>query len=216
MFFSFSDISFAMGREKSRRVSTSGTIGEQETLVVRGPSGSGKTTLLRILAKLRPCPEGRVFLQGKSWSEFSGPVWRSQVHYLTQRPVLFSGTVADNLAKPFELSLLSKEKNFDAAAVKQMLWTLGLPRDIWEQDTSTLSGGEISRVAFVRALAVEPKLLMLDEPTAALDQPTAKVFYSLLAGWLQQSGRACILVSHNEDYYNLKPKFIHLQAEEDN
>lgn len=215
MFFTFTDISYVMGTEKLRRISTSGTVAEKGTLVVRGPSGSGKTTLLRILARLRPCQQGQAFLQEKSWTEFSGHVWRSQVHYLAQRPVMFDGTVAANLARPFDLGLLNKTKNFDASAAKEMLVKLGLPREIWEQDTSTLSGGEITRVAFVRALAAEPKILMLDEPTASLDQPTAQALYSLLANWLQQPERACILVSHNEDYYDLEPKIIDLQVKEE-
>jgi putative ABC transport system ATP-binding protein len=215
MFFSFTDISLVMGTENLRRVCTSGTVEEKGTLVVRGPSGSGKTTLLRTLARLRPSQQGQVFLQGKNWTEFSGPVWRSKVHYLAQRPVMFNGTVADNLAKPFELGLLSREGTFDAAAARERLMALGLPKDIWDQDTSTLSGGEISRVAFVRALAAEPKVLLLDEPTAALDHETAQAFYSLLAQWLQLAERACILVSHNEDYHSLMPEFIDLQVKEE-
>ena len=215
MLFSFKDIFFSMGKDKRRSVCTSGAVEQNSTLVIQGPSGSGKTTLLRTLARLRPCNNGEVFFKNKSWREFPGTDWRYRIHYLAQRPVLFDGTVALNMAKPFEISTINKEKQFCQDEAKAMLSRLLLPEDIWNQDASTLSGGEITRIAFARALLIDPYVLLLDEPTASLDYDSAKALYSLLDLWLQKPDKACILVSHTQDYLELNPCFLDLLVKEE-
>ncbi len=215
MLFSFNNICFTMGKDTLRHVCASGAVEGNGTLVIRGPSGSGKTTLLRTLARLRPAEKGEVFFQDKSWKEFSGTHWRRRIHYLAQRPVLFQGTVAVNMAKPFELGIISREKQFDSKKAKMILSRLLLPDDIWDQNAAALSGGEISRIALARALMTDPCVLLLDEPTAALDNDAAKALYSLLAQWLRKPGKACILVSHIEDYLDLNPSYLDLAVKEE-
>lgn len=205
MLFSFHDISYSMGTDKVRHICASGTVKPNSTLVARGPSGSGKTTLLRILARLRRCRSGETFLNGHSWKEFSGVEWRRKVHYLSQRPALFEGTVAANMSAPFQLNIVSRDKQFCKDEAKTLLSRLLLPEDIWNQDAVILSGGETARIAFARALLVDPCVLLLDEPTAALDTEAAQALYSLLAQWLQKPNKACLLVSHNNDYEILNP-----------
>ena len=75
-----------------------------------------------------------------------------------------------------------------------------LSPELWEQDAKTLSGGETSRLAFIRAILIDPAVLLLDEPTAALDEPARQALYRLLSGWLREAGRAALLISHNNDY----------------
>jgi len=81
-----------------------------------------------------------------------------------------------------------------------------LSLEMMHQDAHTLSGGEMARVALVRAMLVEPEVLLLDEPTAFLDEGAERLVLSLLIEWLQErSGRALIIVSHSEDELNIFP-----------
>ena len=203
MLFSFKDVTYTLGFEQTRQITVSGSAADGEALVVRGPSGAGKSTLLRILARLQPFGEGDVFLGEKNWLEIPATTWRVSVHYLAQKPALFDGTVAANLAIPFETSVCSK-KVFDTELAKSIMNKLLLPLSLWEQDARTLSGGEAARLAFVRALLIEPKILLLDEPTAALDEGARYAFYKVLKDWLEKEGRAAVLVSHINDYEGLK------------
>jgi len=170
-------------------------------LVVRGPSGAGKSTLLRILARLQPCISGEVLLKGRSWREIPGTEWRSEVHYVAQKPVLFDGSVADNLAVPFESRMLREKKSFDSERAKACLEELMLSAPgFLRQDARTLSGGEAARLVFARALLVGPSVLLLDEPAAPLDGESREAFYRVLTKWLKASGRAAVLVSHDGDH----------------
>lgn len=201
MLFRFNNLTYQVGNE-NRHISVTASVDNGSVLVVRGPSGAGKTTLLRTLARLSSPAKGECFLKEKSWSEIPPSVWRANIHYLSQRPVLFDGTVKDNLAKPFETKLLST-KLLDWDKVYDALTQLLLPRNILEQDARTLSGGEAARIVFIRALLIEPTVLLLDEPTAALDKKSQAAFYNLLHIWLKIPGHAVALVSHNQDYSSL-------------
>ena len=131
-------------------------LGKGERVVLQGPSGSGKTLLLRALADLDPT-EGRVALEGEDRESMSGPQWRRRVVYLPAEP----GWWAD-----------VPEEHFTAttASLEPQLQRLGLSRDIMMRPVRLLSTGERQRLALLRALALNPEVLLLDEPTAALDQ----------------------------------------------
>lgn len=213
--FEFQAVSYSLGREGGRPVVVSGAAGDGEVLVVQGPSGAGKTTLLRILARLIPCPGGEAFLAGESWHRIPGPAWRSTVHYLAPKPALFDGTVGANLAMPFETRLMRGKKTFEPEPARKMMDDLLLPADLWDQDARTLSGGEAARVALVRALGVDPRVLLLDEPAAALDPVAREAFYRLLAGWLGGGGRAALLVSHGDGFAPLiRRSFLSINGKE--
>ncbi|MFZ5598878.1 MAG: ABC transporter ATP-binding protein [Bacillota bacterium] len=203
MHFEFRNIRYTLGSGPTRQLTVSGSLPEGGALVARGPSGAGKSTLLRVLARLQSCCGGEVLLQGENWQNIPATLWRAHVHYLAQKPALFDGSVADNLAKPFETRLGSKNK-FDPGRAKTLMQELLLATYLWEQDSRTLSGGEAARVAFLRALLIQPKVLLLDEPTAALDDQARAAFYEVLSRWLTEPGRAVLLVSHNNDYQGLQ------------
>ncbi len=203
MLFEFKNISYTLGNESERNIIVSGAVDRGEVLVVRGPSGAGKSTLFRILSRLQPGSGGEVFLQGKSWLYIPSIHWRINVHYLAQKPALFDGTVADNLAKPFE-TRVGGQRRLDKNGAKELMEQLHLPPELWNQDARTISGGEASRLAFIRALLVDPLVLLLDEPTAALDEPARQALYLVLARWLKSANRAALLISHNNDYQQLE------------
>lgn len=203
--FRFAGLSFGVGMD-NRTVTVSGALEQGRVLLVRGPSGSGKTTLLRVLARLHPCHEGDVWLDGRHWRSFSPIAWRTAVCYVAQQPAMFEGTVRDNLARPFQLSVRVKRGRFDAAWAQEAMQALLLAPALLEQDARFLSGGEAARVAFIRALLADPTVLLLDEPTAALDREAVGGFCNLLRRWLGEGPeRGAVLISHDEYVWQRLP-----------
>ncbi|MBO8140810.1 MAG: ATP-binding cassette domain-containing protein [Firmicutes bacterium] len=187
------------------RVCAAGAVAPNGVLVVRGPSGAGKSTLLRALARLVPWTSGRIWLKGSPAERYPATVWRRRVHYLAQRPVAFDGTVRDNVLFPFRLKVLAKEARPDEERLRAAMEAVGLKDP--DQDARTLSGGELARVALLRAVLAEPWVLLLDEPTAALDAVSRQRVLEFLNRWLRASpDRGLVLVSHlPEDHRALGP-----------
>ena len=154
-----------------------------ECLAVEGPSGAGKTLLLRAIADLDPAP-GQVFLDGAERHEMPAPKWRRYVRYCAAEPAWWTDTPREAFA--------------DAASERlaRLLHSLGLDSAVLDRATSALSTGERQRLALARALLDEPPLLLLDEPTAALDAQSAALVEELVK-YQTLSGRSVLLVSHD-------------------
>jgi len=175
----------------------SGVLAEGSVLAVRGPSGSGKSTLLKMLARLLAPNGGGMLYRGQDYSSISPLEWRRRIQYLSQKPVIFGGTVEQNLKMPFSLSMISRDVFFDWVRADEYMQALGLSAEMLSQEAQTLSGGEAARVALIRALLIDPEVLLLDEPTAYLDENSRKRMIAVLRNWLQsQPFRAIIIVSH--------------------
>ncbi len=164
---------------------------ERGPVALVGPNGAGKTTLLRLLAGGLAPTSGHVRVRGRSLLE--RPPERRRVGYLPQGLGLFGHLSAlDNVAYGLR-ALPAPERARRAAAWLDQLG-VGL---LASRPARTLSGGERQRVALARALATEPELLLLDEPTAALDvavRPTAR---ALLGDHLHAEDRCAVVVSHD-------------------
>ncbi|MEA5422067.1 ATP-binding cassette domain-containing protein [Synechococcus sp. CCY9202] len=169
-----------------------------DRLALVAPSGAGKTLLLRSLALLDPLQQGRLWLRGRTPVAWGLPVWRSCLIYLAQRPVLFPGTVRDNLQAVFQLAV-HQERRWRPDILEGWLETLGRDRAFLDLDAERLSGGEGQLLNLLRALQLEPDILLLDEPTASLDPASTEAVESLLAGWLEGGDRACMITSHDGD-----------------
>lgn len=181
-------------------IKESGGVSNGSILSIKGPSGAGKSTLLRILARLIKPESGDIYLRGQHWLSIPPGIWRRRVHYLSQKPVMFAGTVEDNFRLPFAVKSAKEQGPYTRDIVESYMKALDLPMNYITQEAQTLSGGEASRVALIRALLVEPEVLLLDEPTAYLDGDSRSRVIQLISGWVKaQSGRAVIIVSHNED-----------------
>jgi putative ABC transport system ATP-binding protein len=127
--------------------------------------------------------------------------WRRQVQYLAQQPVMFDGTVWDNLAAGFNSSRAPAPPADLELRAGGLLQELDLdPAAVLGQDARTLSGGEASRVALCRSLLVRPLVLLADEPTAALDGGRAGRLVRLLQRWVGEGG-ALVLVAHDDAPY---------------
>jgi putative ABC transport system ATP-binding protein len=169
-----------------------------DRLAITGPTGSGKTVLLRAIALLDPLDEGLVRYQGAPVHEESIPGYRKKVIYLHQRPALFRGTVADNLQRPFALQV-HQGKQFDRERIRGLLEILGRGDSFLGKSSRDLSAGEAQIVALLRAIQLDPAVLLLDEPTASLDQDAARAIEGLIGRWLEEdsAARAFIWISHD-------------------
>lgn len=169
-----------------------------ERLGVVGNTGSGKTLLLRALALLDPVDQGEVHWQGQAVRGNAVPAFRSRVMYLHQSPALIEGTVEDNLRLPFTLGA-HQGHAFSLEATLTHLQRVGRGKEFLNRSTRDLSGGEAQMVALLRAIALEPLVLLLDEPTAALDEENTRTIEELVSAWFdnRKPSGALVWVSHN-------------------
>ena len=154
-------------------------------LALQGPSGSGKTTILRAIADLDKAG-GLVFLDGAERSEMSAPEWRHLVRYIASEPGWWEDTprgVFNNLS------------DTAASKLEKLLDNVGIETDLIDRPVSKLSTGERQRISLVRALIDDPRALLLDEPTAALDTANAALVEELIR-YQKLSGKMILLVSH--------------------
>lgn len=171
-----------------------------DRLALVGPTGAGKTLLLRSSAWLDPLDEGELLWRGKPLVADDIPSFRSRAIYLHQRPALLPGTVAANLRVSFSLSA-NRRRAYDPEAAVALLRQVGRDESFVARSVQDLSGGESQIVAVVRALSLQPDVLLLDEPTASLDAATAGAIEGLISRWFdeQRSERAWIWVTHDLD-----------------
>ena len=170
------------------------TVGEGELCVIVGPSGAGKTTLLNILGGMDTLTEGRILLGGREISAYSTrdltTYRRHDIGFVFQFYNLVPNlTALENV----ELAAQICREPLDAAEV---LDAVGL-KDRMNNFPAQLSGGEQQRVAIARALAKNPKLLLCDEPTGALDYNTGKAILKLLQDTSRKRGVTVIIITHN-------------------
>lgn len=155
-----------------------------------GPSGSGKSTILRLLNRLADPDAGRVVYDGADVRERDPLELRREVCLVPQLPALVAGTVADNLA--FAASFAGREPD-----VGRLLELSGLNGDYAGRDSGRLSVGEQQRVMLARALALEPRVLLLDEPTSALDEVARDAVERTLDELCERLGISMVLVTHD-------------------
>lgn len=165
---------------------------------VHGESGSGKTVFLRALAALDPLESGSIWWSGEEVGGAAFPRYRSRAVYLHQLPALFEGSVEHNLALPFELRV-HHGKRLDRERACALLESLGKPPTFLAKTQAELSGGEAQIAALVRALLIDPAVVLLDEPTASLDAKSAETVARALRAWLDETPtkRALVCVSHD-------------------
>jgi len=162
-----------------------------ELLAIVGPSGAGKSSLLRLLNRLDEPTSGSVLLGGKDYREIATRELRRRIGMVMQRPFVFSGTVAENL----RFGPRQQGKGLPDSEIERLLRAVGLPGFASEQVTH-LSGGEAQRVCFARALANQPTILLLDEPTSSLDE-AAKIEAEAVIRKIAEQGVTSILVTHD-------------------
>ncbi len=167
---------------------------EGEILGILGHNGSGKSTLLRIMALLEPPDEGRLFFEGEAAS-CQNLSQRQRVTLLLQHPYLLSQSVHNNVAYALKVRGEYQQKLVDEA-----LWRVGLdPAIFGQRKRHELSGGEAQRVALAARLVFTPRLLLMDEPTASVDEESAQRV-AKAAKDVAGNGSAVVIVSHDRDW----------------
>lgn len=186
------------------------TLHAGDRVSITGSSGSGKSVFLRALALLDTPTSGQILWNGQPIANAQIPHYRSHISYLSQRPALLEGTVEDNLRFPFSLKTLRK-RHFDRASVITLLEHAGKAPDFLAKHALDLSGGESQVVSLIRTLQLDPEVLLLDEPTAALDPASSRDVEALIDAWFAaDNARAYVWVSHDLDQAR-RMSDIHLQ-----
>jgi putative ABC transport system ATP-binding protein len=183
-----------------------------QLVVMTGPSGSGKTTLLTLIGALRSLQEGRIDVLGHDISELgpSGLVrMRRDIGFIFQMHNLFDSLTAyENVKMALQLA-----GGGPAAAMRErgvaMLESLGLGARI-DYKPRSLSGGQRQRVAIARALANRPKLVLADEPTAALDPDSTRNVVRLFKDLTVEEGTAIVMVTHDHRIIELADRLVHM------
>jgi putative ABC transport system ATP-binding protein len=155
-----------------------------------GPSGSGKSTLLRLLNRLADPDAGRVVYEGTDVRELDPLSLRREVSLVPQLPALLEGTVHDNVAYGPRLA----GRSFDARGCLELA---GLDPAFEDRDAAKLSVGEQQRVMLARALALEPRVLLLDEPTSALDRAARDAVEGTLRRLRARTAISLVVVTHD-------------------
>jgi len=159
------------------------SVAESEVVCLLGDSGSGKSLLLRAIADMI-FNEGDVSLWGKGRESFSPPEWRKRVGYLAAEILWWEETVDLHFSKPLSREDLDK---------------LNLPHDAGEWAPSRLSMGERQRLGILRMLDRSPEVLLLDEPTANLDENSSSVVEKLLLDYIGEQSAPTLWVTHSKD-----------------
>jgi phospholipid/cholesterol/gamma-HCH transport system ATP-binding protein len=176
------------------------TVSRGETLAVLGRSGSGKSVLLRLIIGLERPDSGWVRISGQDIAGLAqdqiGQI-RKKMGFLFQHAALYDSlTVAGNVAFPLEHHKREMSRSEQSDRVKQLLAGVGMEGDL-EKMPSDISGGMQKRVGLARALALEPEILLLDEPTAGLDPISAGEINDLILKLQREHQMASIVVTHD-------------------
>jgi len=170
-------------------------VGEGEVLAIIGPNGSGKSSLLQALALLQPPTAGRVCFRGQPVDARDNPLpYRRRMAVVFQEPLLLSASVYENVA--LGLRLRGYPGSRTKAQVGHWLERLGIGH-LARRSANTLSGGEAQRTSLARALALQPEVLLLDEPFSALDAPTRAALLEDLELILSEASLTAIFVTHD-------------------
>ncbi len=210
-FVEFADVSkiYQMGEVQVAAVrDMSFTIEQGEFVVIVGPSGAGKTTLLNMLGGMDSATSGTIMLDGARVSSFN----RKQLTKYRRHDIGFVFqfyNLVQNLTARENVELASQICR-DPLDADEVLAAVGLA-DRVRNFPGQLSGGEQQRVAIARALAKNPKLLLCDEPTGALDYETGKAILKLLQDTCRDTGRTVVVVTHNSAFTAIADRVIHVR-----
>ncbi|MCC5637098.1 DevA family ABC transporter ATP-binding protein [Nostoc sp. CHAB 5844] len=188
-------------------------INASEIVIMTGPSGSGKTTLLTLLGGLRSAQEGSLKILGQEICGVSKrklTVLRRQIGYIFQAHNLMTFlTAKENVRMSLELHDEHLNQDIDAKAIA-MLETVGLSERV-NYYPEKLSGGQKQRVAIARALVSHPKIVLADEPTAALDKKSGRDVVELMQKLAKEQGCTILLVTHDNRILDIADRIIYME-----
>lgn len=170
------------------------TLPSLQTTCIVGESGSGKTTLLKLLNHMLSCEQGELLYQGEDIESLDPVKLRREVVMLPQTPLIFPGTIRDNLL----IGLQFAEKPFvEDELLLNILDRMQLKKDL-VHNAYVLSGGEKQRLAICRIMLLQPEVFLLDEPTSALDDSTEEMAIEKLIDFAKEQHKTIIMITHSE------------------
>ncbi|TYQ16117.1 UNVERIFIED_CONTAM: putative ABC transport system ATP-binding protein [Acetivibrio alkalicellulosi] len=167
---------------------------ENKVTCIVGESGSGKSTLLRLLNKLISCDSGEIFYKDCPINDINSIELRRNVVMLPQQPVIFSGTIKDNLLIGLKFS---DKPEVDDTKLHMVLDMVNLNKEL-STDAEKLSGGEKQRLGLARVILLEPEVFLLDEPSSALDENTEKTIIEKLVQYREITNKTVVMVTHSK------------------
>jgi ABC-type multidrug transport system fused ATPase/permease subunit len=182
-----------------------------EKVLIMGEIGAGKTTLLKLLMKYHEPSSGEIFLNGLPYSSLSTSIIRQRIGYIPQSPILLNRTLFENIT--YGLSGVSRHdvlELFDSIGLSSFISSLseGLDTNVGKYG-SKLSGGQRQIVWIVRTMLHNPEVIIMDEPTAAIDEKTRNIVLALLTRLMQ--GKTVITVTHDDFLISIMDRVIRLQ-----
>lgn len=170
-------------------------IPDKQCTALVGKSGSGKTTLLRMLNRLTSPDEGNIIWNGQDITTWDPVHLRRKIVMLPQKPIMWEGSIADNLNLG---RVFSEQSPLPEADLATLLQNVHLEKTL-NEIASRLSGGEQQRVALARVLAMDAEVLLLDEPSSALDRGTEREVLQEVIDHAKKRATTIIMVTHAQD-----------------
>lgn len=177
---------------------------QANSIAILGKSGSGKSTLLRILCNLISADYGSYTIDGKSASELDGVAIRRDITLLSQKPIIYNGTVKENLLMGIHFQ---DKKEPDESYLNSCLEKFQLKCKL-SDNANVLSLGEMQRICMIRVLLLRSKVYLLDEPTSSLDKQTEIVALEIFFEVVKEINSQVIFVTHNPSLQTYAEKII--------
>ncbi|WP_079506739.1 ABC transporter ATP-binding protein [Mesobacillus jeotgali] len=171
------------------------TIPGNQFTCITGPSGSGKSTLLRMLNDLSSPDQGEILFKNKAISTINPLQLRRTVGMVPQAPVIFDGSIEDNL----QIGLAFSEKEPASKKDIEELLQLFLLDKRLDEEADHLSGGEKQRLSWARVMLLDPEVFLLDEPTSALDEDTARTVLLRFLEYVRKHSKTVIMITHSKE-----------------
>lgn len=164
--------------------------------LVQGPSGSGKSTLLRLICRLEEPSSGEILFKDRPLPSYPPPKLRRSILYIQQIPTVMDASVRRNLLLPFSFRNNRDLPRPDDESLKRDLKSFMLEDLSLDSNAMKLSVGQMQRLCFIRGLLLSPEVLLLDEPSSALDEISGRVVETTAERLCRESGLTVVMVSH--------------------
>lgn len=169
-------------------------IKDKKITCIVGKSGGGKTTLLRLLNNMLTISSGSIKYKNREITEYDPFKLRREIIMLPQNPTMFPDTIRDNFCKTLEYT---EKVVIDDKDYIELLKKVGLEHGL-KTYVGTLSGGEKQRLALARVLLLQPEILLLDEPSSALDEDTEDFIIQMVVNYIKEKDGILVMVTHSQ------------------